>query len=198
MTSHARIGRRGVLVAAVMALGALAIADRLTGAGSSVSTGSSMAMAHRDAAQIFAEEQALVTSAGDILSTRDDAQAHWRTIEEGLVRARTLELARSSVRRSLLEVLERDAMSPRVQPSSLARETDSDARVHSIVQEVSFDAPSPERAYALLDRLAHMPNVRARVTDLRMEGPGIKNMQHIIKIRVTVETFAYLTEHADG
>ena len=159
---------------------------------------SSAAAAHRELAAVSAQEDAILATAPQIMRARDVAQDQWERIASGLVQARTLELARSSVRQQLLEVLERDAVSAVVQPATSASSSDLSKPVQAITQVVSFEAQSPDVAYALLDRLAHMQTMHTRLVDLRMTGPGIRAIEHSIRVRVTIEVLAYVAEDAHG
>ncbi|MCA9292641.1 MAG: hypothetical protein KDA20_02370 [Phycisphaerales bacterium] len=197
MTAAATQRRRVALVGALGVIAALVLVDRL-GGGEAMSQGSSTASAHRDLIELTAQEQALLAAAPQIVQARDTAKQQWEELASGLVQARTLELARSTVRQRLLDVLERDAAGSRVQPAPSVGNNEPGKSVQMIAQVVSFDAQTPEAAYALLDRLANMPNLRTRLTDLRMTGPGIREVKQSIQVRVTIETPALVTEVGHG
>ena len=199
--SSSSIRRNALLSAAVIILGGLVVLDRFASRTSDPDQQrSSVGAAHRDAAALLAEERALIDAQPAIEAARDEARATWATIEAGLVRASQINVARAQhMRGALQDAIERDVIGQITFQPVAASRVDADASVQSIVERVSFDVATPALAYALLDRLAHIPAMRTRLRDVQLIGPGIReSLGQRIRVQVTVEAFALVSESASG
>lgn len=104
----------------------------------------------------------------------------WAKARQQLVKGKTLELAEAGFReRVLAEVKEfkflsakANAAPPPASPDGSGAAASSPIKVIGLRVEV--DSDNPDDIYRLIDRIENMPDARAAVTAVKLEGPGFK------------------------
>lgn len=141
----------------------------------------------------YEDEASVIRARGDWAATAERARAGWARVGAGLVRGATVELAETRFREAAL-----GAMSdiPLISPARVSYVRDGAAAtglgVRALKLTVAFDAPTPRDAYTIIDRLEHLPDVRARIESLRIEGPGRMQAAEQVSVMLTLSSAAWI------
>lgn len=189
--------RAPLMAAACLVLAALVVADRsglLPGSGqaSDAAIDDSAASRYADAAQEASADAALLDRAGEWNAAAERAESEWNRVSTGLVRGATAELAETRFREIVKSAMQ-DI--PLVSPERITyvREgTAAKGAVQTLRLSVAFDAPTPKDAYTIIDRLENMPDARARIELLKIDGPGRVQSPEQVTVTLTLSAAALI------
>lgn len=194
-----------MMAAATVLLLLLVIADRaglFPGGSSGASAADDSAAARYEAVALAAEaDEALLRRAGEWNAAAERAEAEWSRLCAGLVRAPTPELAETRFREIVLAVM---ADIPLISPARINYIRDGaasptgggGASVRTLRLSVAFDAPTPKGAYTIIDRLENMPDARARIESLKIDGPGRVQSPEQVTVTLTLSSAAHIENSA--
>lgn len=181
-TRHGRTNTRTIVLLVLAALIAVAlIADRtgiLHRVGQSESGND--ATEYREKQRKLTRRTAFLEEVGRWRDALDTLEQRAREAAETAVVASTEDLAESKLRETVLdEIGACDIQSPSAERSSTSRVPTADGEprerdtgVRVLTLELRFDAPSPEAAFCVVDRLENMPELRLNIDSLDIQGPG--------------------------
>lgn len=189
--------RMPLMAGACLVLGALVVADRtglLPGAGQSnnAAADDSAESRYAAAAQESSADAALLDRASEWNAAAERAESEWKEVSKGLIRGGTPELAETRFREIVQSAMQ-DI--PLVSPERITyvREgTITKGVVQTLRLSVAFDAHTPKDAYTIIDRLENMPDARARIELLKIEGPGRVQSPEQVAVTLTISAAALI------
>jgi len=182
-----------MLLALIVVLAVLVVVDRagLLGVRNAADETGARAV-YLARAQLLARERALVASAAEWDRAAAEARREWLEAADSMVRGRTVELAQAAFRERLLKEVQGLGISgaradatgvdpPAAAPVSAGASQGAVPEgeagpVRLMTFTVQFDTSEPDVLYKLIDRLENLGDVRVNVTDVRIDGPGMKQI----------------------
>ena len=175
--------------------------DRLflagAGANGAEAPATGAAARHADLADLVARKARLVELAPEWAAALEAASDAWDAERAVLIDAPTVALAEASLRERALRAgadLDLDTLRA-ARPES--ERLGEDSALYRLRLRVDAGAARVEDVFALVDRLGALPDLRARVVSVRLDGPGLKQMPRRLGAEVTIEALAFVDE-GDG
>ncbi|MBL8745543.1 MAG: hypothetical protein JNK58_04210 [Phycisphaerae bacterium] len=192
-----RSPRIPILIAATLVLGALVIADRAgmlpgSAAADPDSLAESAASRYAAASAESSADAALLSRAAAWSAAAEQAETEWKKVSAGLVRGATPELAETRFREIVKSAIH-DI--PLVSPERITYLREGIAArgpVQTLRLSVVFDAPTPKAAYTIIDRLENLPDARARIEQLKIDGPGRIQSPEQVTVTMTLTAAALI------
>jgi len=210
--------RKQLLVSALLAIGALVLADQFGLIPGRSTSAEAVAVAgavgarpiYLARARRAAMEQALIERAPRWRAAAEQARERWEQARRAMVVERTVELAEARFRDLALDAL-KDLNLAAVRASAVSqasgatpksgsgasagvKDEGEGARVLTITLEVKFDATGQREVYAALDRLENLAGLRTNIASLRVDGPGRIQISQTISATLTLQAQAAVGE----
>lgn len=141
-----------------------------------------------------------IASAGESWEqARDRLRSQWDEVRRQFVKGKTLELAQAGFRERVLSETKdfkflqvKANVAPIEGPAEDAATAAMPVKVIGLRVEV--DSDNPDDLYRLVDRLENMPDARAEVTAVKLEGPGFKLVPGRLAAVIQVRSLALVGE----
>lgn len=143
-----------------------------------------------------AEDEAMIARADEWRRAEERARAEWDRVRVGLIRGQTAELCETRFREIVLGAMQDIRL---VSPARINYVRDGAAAaaagaIRPLRLSVEFDAPTHRDAYAIIDRLENLPDARAKIELLRIEGPGRIQMPRQVRVVMSLGAVALVGE----
>lgn len=184
-----------IMAGACVLLGAVVVADRAGWfAGEAALEADTPAARYAEQTQRAGGDAALLDRADAWRSAAERGEAEWRRARAGLVRGATAELAETRFR-EIVKAAMQDI--PLVSPERINYVRDAAApkgAIQTLRLSLAFDAPSPKDAYTIIDRLENLPDARARIELMKIDGPGRIQAPEQVTVTLTLSAAALIGE----
>lgn len=188
-----------LMAGACLVLGALVVADRtglLPGSGQSsdAAIDDSPASRYAAAAQESSADAALLGRASEWNAAAERAESRWKEVSAGLVRGATAELAETRFREIVKSAMQDIPLASPERITYVREGTAAAGAIQTLRLSVAFDAHTPKDAYTIIDRLENMPDARARIELLKIDGPGRVQSPDQVTVTMTLSAAALIGE----
>jgi len=155
--------------------------------------------AYLEQARLHAEQQALVSRAGLWRSAAERAEEIRAGLRGAVISAPTPALAGARLRDQVLSALrDLSIRSPSATVASVsAGESEDGSPARILRMNVSFDATQHADAYAAIDLLENLPDVRTHIESVEISGPGRPQSGRVATVRLRLAALA-LIESGEG
>lgn len=197
--------RRTFLMLGVIGLAAVVGADRMGWLPTGASAGEPQEAAlnarsvYQAAVESSLHDQAILDAASTTSASLARAKEQWSRIKQRCITGKTAELAEAGFRERVLAatkdlgITNANAAPVRldaaVEPSKPV-----DAAVRPIALRVQFDTDKPQDVYRVVDVLENLPDIRATVTQVSINGPGLPQVPTQITASITLRAIAVVGE----
>lgn len=186
-----------LMIGVSLVLGALVIADRtgmLPGSAPSEPDAADQSGAARYAlaSAEASADAALLDRAKDWDAAAARAESEWKSVSAGLVRGATPELAETRFREIVKSAIQDIPLVAPERITYLRESAAAKGAVQTLRLSVVFDAPTPKAAYTIIDRLENLPDARARIEQLKLDGPGRVQSPEQVTVTMTLSTAALI------
>ncbi len=177
---------------------ALALLDRAglfsSEAGPDESEPTTLRARYRVMAEGEAKRSALIESALNWESSLVEARGEWARARQGLIVARTIELAEARFRDRILSLVQDcGGESARALPERSAG-PEANSMVRAVAVRVEFDVHDPAAAYRFVERIEGMADPRANIESLAIDGPGRIQGHRTLGVSALVRAIALVGE----
>lgn len=181
-----------ILIVLIAVVGALVVADRLTAGGAPDGEERSTRAEYLRQAELVARMERFLEERPQWQQAHDDADETWRDLQSRILSAPTAELANARLQQRISTIANELGVTLLATSAPSVRAPVEDQPLNVIGLTMSFEVRSPERLYALVDRLENMPDAWTNIRQVKALGPR-RTPRGIVDVELEIESLAWIT-----